>query len=235
MSASTTKDRFAVILVAAGRSTRFGTSRGVKKPFVTLAGKPIWRHAAERFAGRPDVVELVLVLSAEDRDPFVAEHVDAIAELRLTVCEGGAERADSVRAGLDAIASAAVTHVAVHDAARPCVTDDQVDRVFAAATDSGAALLASPVTATLKRAADGRVAETVPRDGLWAAQTPQAFSLPLLRRAHAQGATSDATDDCQLVERLGKPVSVVESDAANLKVTTPADLRLAEAILADRD
>ncbi|MEN0109672.1 MAG: 2-C-methyl-D-erythritol 4-phosphate cytidylyltransferase, partial [Planctomycetota bacterium] len=112
---------------------------------------------------------------------------------------------------------------------------DEIDRVFAAAIDAGAALLAAPVTATLKRSsAEGRVAETVPRDGLWAAQTPQVFSLPLLRRAHAEGAGVAATDDCQLVERLGEPIALVPGAATNVKITTPADLRLAEAILASR-
>ncbi|MEN0110746.1 MAG: 2-C-methyl-D-erythritol 4-phosphate cytidylyltransferase, partial [Planctomycetota bacterium] len=160
----------AVILVAAGRSTRFAASGAAtlldKKPFVPLAGKPVWRHAAERFARRDDVAQLVLVLSPEDREAFNATSRDAIAELSLTVCDGGSERADSVRAGLDAIHADGVTHVAVHDAARPCVADDEIDRVFAAAIDAGAALLAAPVTATLKRSsAEGRVAETVPRDG----------------------------------------------------------------------
>jgi 2-C-methyl-D-erythritol 4-phosphate cytidylyltransferase len=146
-------------------------------------------------------------------------------------CEGGAERADSVRAGLAKVSPEA-THIAIHDAARPMVTPGEVDRVFAAAVQTGAAILATPVTATLKRVVDGRIVATQPRESLWAAQTPQAFELGLYRRAVEASEGAAVTDDAQLVERLGEPVTIVEGSPQNLKITTQEDLKLASSIFA---
>jgi 2-C-methyl-D-erythritol 4-phosphate cytidylyltransferase len=118
--------------------------------------------------------------------------------------------------------------VAVHDAARPCLAEEWIDRVFAAAETSGAALLALPVTGTLKRVgANHQVLATVPRDNLWEAQTPQVFRRQLLMEAYAQRGKEAATDDAQLVERLGHPVTVVPGSPLNLKITTKEDLRFA--------
>lgn len=224
--------RFAVLVLAAGRSSRFADPN-YKKPFATLDGRAVWLHSVERFTSREDVCQTIVVVSPNDREVFQRKFGANLAFMNVTLCEGGAERADSVRAGLAKIVDGA-THVAVHDAARPLVTDKEVDALFAAAAEHHAAILATPVTATLKRVEDHRIAATESRDGLWAAQTPQAFELGLLRRAHEAGAGAPATDDAQLVERLGEPVAIVEGSPENLKITTQDDLRLAAAILAAR-
>jgi len=143
---------------------------------------------------------------------------------------GGERRRDSVRAGLDALADC--DYVVVHDGARPLVTKALIDAALAGARETGAALCAVPVSDTVKRTDDaGLVRSTVSRAGLWLAQTPQAFRTELLLRAH-EATEIDATDDAALVELLGEPVRVVMGSPRNLKVTTPADLRLAEALLA---
>jgi 2-C-methyl-D-erythritol 4-phosphate cytidylyltransferase len=122
--------------------------------------------------------------------------------------------------------------IAVHDAARPCLVDEWIDAVFAAAVKSGAAILAAPVTGTLKRAgSDQTVAETVAREGLWEAQTPQVFRRQLLTDAYARRGQEKATDDAQLVERLGQKVTIVTGSAMNIKITTKEDLRIAAALL----
>lgn len=222
--------KFTVVVLAAGRSTRFGAP-DERKPFATLGGRAVWQHSVERFVGRPDVCQTILVVGPEDRPDFARKFGASLLFLGVEVCEGGAERADSVRAALARVSPEA-THLAVHDAARPLVTAAEIDAVFAAAIETGAAILATPVTATLKRVDAGTIVETAPRDGLWGAQTPQAFELGLYRRATESAGAVPVTDDAQLVERLGARVAVVEGSPRNLKITTRADLRLAEAIVA---
>jgi 2-C-methyl-D-erythritol 4-phosphate cytidylyltransferase len=146
---------------------------------------------------------------------------------------GGAERQDSVRAGLAALPPE-VEWVAVHDAARPWVRPDDVSRVIRAARETGAAILAVPCADTVKRVKEGRVIETPPRNELWAAQTPQVFRRDWLEEAHAKAAAEGArgTDDASLVEALGLPVAVVPGDPSNRKVTTREDLAFLEAAAA---
>ncbi|MGL4512009.1 MAG: 2-C-methyl-D-erythritol 4-phosphate cytidylyltransferase [Lacipirellulaceae bacterium] len=222
--------KFAVLLLAAGQSTRFGDSY-YKKPFAPLADRAVWLHASERFTGRPDVAQTIVVVGPDDLEEFQRKYGANLAFSGVELAVGGAERSDSVRAGLAKVASD-VGWVAVHDAARPCVSDAEIDRVFAAALEHGAAILAAPVRATLKRVSAGAIVETVPRDGLWEAQTPQCFRRDLLEKAHSQGGV--ATDDAGLVEELGQKVVIVEGSPANLKITTKSDLKLAEAILKTR-
>ncbi|MEN1678769.1 MAG: 2-C-methyl-D-erythritol 4-phosphate cytidylyltransferase [Planctomycetota bacterium] len=223
--------QFAVVLVAAGRSTRF--SGVYKKPFAPLDGRAVWLHSAERFVNRDDVSRVVVVVSDEDREEFDQKFGANVMILGLAVCRGGKERADSVRSGLAKVGDA--EFVAVHDAARPCVTDKEIDSLFDRTRATGAAILASPVASTLKRVEStgegAMIGETVPRVGLWAAQTPQAFRRDLLERAYAADDVATATDDAQLVERLGERVAIVEGSPLNLKITTKADLKLAEQIL----
>jgi 2-C-methyl-D-erythritol 4-phosphate cytidylyltransferase len=216
--------RFAVILPAAGKSSRFGDAR--KKPFLPLLGRPVWQHAAVRFARRSDVIQLILVLADEDRAHFVQ------TAPAVTVAPGGVERFESVANALALVAPEA-EFVAIHDAARPCLTDELIDRVFGKAIETGAAMLAVPVADTLKRADEaGRVQETVSRRGLWLAQTPQVFRRDWLEAAFAARARlGDITDDARLVEALGHAVHLVPGSPANLKITTADDLALAEAIL----
>lgn len=218
---------FAVIIVAAGKSSRFGGA--YKKPFAPLDGRAVWLHSAERFLNRDDVAKVVVVISPEDREEFDEKFGANVAILGLSVADGGAERADSVANGLEKVGDA--DFVAVHDAARPCVTDKEIDRLFDTVRETGAGLLASPVASTLKRAEGKTVAETVSREGLWAAQTPQAFRRDWLLEAYELDGLASATDDAQLVERLGRKVNVVEGSPLNIKITTKADLKLAELIL----
>jgi 2-C-methyl-D-erythritol 4-phosphate cytidylyltransferase len=222
--------KFAVILPAAGNSRRFNDPF-YKKPFANLGGRAVWLHSAERFLGRSDCVQLVIVIAGEDREEFQRRFGANVAVLGVDVCEGGAERADSVERALERVKEG-VDFIAVHDAARPCIVDDWIDRVLKAAVQHDAAILASPVSATLKRVDKHNViTETASRQGLWEGQTPQVFRRKLLEEAYAKRAGFNATDDAQLVERIGGKVHVVSGSPLNIKITTKGDQKLAEQIL----
>ena len=222
--------RFGVILVAAGQSSRFRDAN-YKKPFAPLAGRPVWLHSAEKFTDRDDVKQVVVVVAPEDREAFLEKFGASLAFMGITLAEGGAERADSVKNGLEKLAPE-IDIVAIHDAARPCLATEWIDRVFAAGAKTGAAILATPVVSTLKRVGPYHVIrETVDRTGLWEAQTPQVFSRSLLERAFAAAAGRPATDEAGLIEALGHPVTVVPGSPINLKITSREDLRLAEQAL----
>jgi 2-C-methyl-D-erythritol 4-phosphate cytidylyltransferase len=221
---------FAVILPAAGKSSRFRDAY-YKKPFVPLEGRPVWLHAAEKFTSRSDVKQTLLVVTPEDRETVQSKFGANAALLGIELVDGGAERSDSVAAALARV-SAEIEYVAVHDAARPCLAEEWIDAVFTAAAKTGAALLATPVSGTVKRVGrDQVVQETISREGLWEAQTPQVFRRQLLVDAYARRGKEAATDDAQLVERLGQNVTVVLGSPMNLKITTKEDLRLAAAVL----
>lgn len=221
---------FAVILPAAGKSSRFKDAN-YKKPFAPLANRAVWLHSAERFLHRDDTKQLIVVISADDREYFNFKFASNVAILGIQVVEGGAERCDSVERAL-AHVRPDIDYICVHDAVRPCLADEWVSKVYEAAQRSGAALFAIPVSGTLKRVrADHTVEETVPRESLWEAQTPQVFRRQLLLDAYARRGGFQATDDAQLVERLGHKVTVVRGSPINLKVTTQEDLRLAEQAL----
>lgn len=222
--------RFAVILPAAGKSSRF-KDKHYKKPFAPLANKAVWLHSAEKFLNRDDVKQVILVISAEDREDFNFKFASNVAILGIDVVEGGDERADSIERALARV-KPDIEFVAIHDAARPCLAGEWIDRVFEAALRSEAAILAIPVGGTLKRVAgDQTVQETVSRTGLWEAQTPQVFSRKLLMEAYSKRDGFLATDDAQLVERIGHPVKIVQGSPINLKIATQEDLRLAEQAL----
>jgi 2-C-methyl-D-erythritol 4-phosphate cytidylyltransferase len=224
--------RAAALVLAAGRGERLGAS--APKAFLPLAGRPLALRAAEALAACPELERVVPVVPAAERARFDALPRDFPGAAKLAAAvAGGAERQDSMRAGLAALPPG-VELVAVHDAARPLVRPSDVSRVVAAAARCGAALLAVPVRDTLKRVRGERVLETLPRAGCWAAQTPQVFRVELLREALAKADAEGfvGSDDAQLVERLGVAVEVVEGDPANLKITWPADLALAEALWA---
>jgi 2-C-methyl-D-erythritol 4-phosphate cytidylyltransferase len=221
---------FAVILPAAGKSSRFGDVF-YKKPFAPLDGRPVWMYSAEKFSNRNDVKQMLIVVSPEDLEHFNEKYGGNAQMLGIEIVEGGAERVDSVQAALARVRPD-IDFIAVHDAARPCLVDDWIDRVFAAAEQTGAAILGAPVTATLKRVkSDKTIQETVPRDTLWEAQTPQVFRRQLLLDAYARRGKEPATDEAQLVERLPHPVTIVAGSAMNIKITSKDDLRLAGAIL----
>lgn len=221
---------FAVILPAAGKSSRFRDPH-YKKPFAPLENRPVWLHAAEKFTNRSDVQQTLLVISPEDREAFQSKIGANAALLGIEIVDGGAERTESVANALARV-RADIDFVAVHDAARPCIAEAWIDAVFAAAVKSQAAILAAPLSGTLKRVAgDKTIVETVSREGLWEAQTPQVFARQLLVDAYARRGGPPATDDAQLVERLGHPVTVVPGSPMNLKITSKEDLRLAAAVL----
>jgi 2-C-methyl-D-erythritol 4-phosphate cytidylyltransferase len=222
--------KFAVILPAAGRSSRF-RDKNYKKPFVPLANKAVWLYSADRFLARDDVVQVILVIAPEDRPDFNFKFAANVAILGIDVVDGGAERADSIMAALARVKPQA-DFVCVHDAARPCICDAWLDEIFAAAERTDAAIFAIPVAGTLKLSSDGRqIDKTVSREHLWEAQTPQVFRRQLLLDAYAQRGDFNATDDAQLVERLGHRVAIVPGSPVNMKITTREDLRLAEQAL----
>jgi len=221
---------FAVILPAAGQSRRFH-DKAYKKPFAPLGGRAVWLHSAEKFMNRADVKQVIVCVSKEDRDFFDMKFGANIAILGVQVVEGGEHRTDSVQRALERV-KAEIDFIAVHDAARPCIADPWIDAVFAAAERDGAAILAAPVQATLKKA-DGQkhITATVDRESLWEAQTPQVFRRSLLVEAYAKRGREPATDDAQLIEKMGKPVTIVPCSQLNVKITTRDDLKLAEQVL----
>ena len=226
--------KFAVILPAAGGSTRFRDKE--KKPFANLDGRPVWLRSAELFVTREDVCQCIIVIAKGDQEVFRRRSGAHLAFMNVQVADGGAERFESVANAL-ALVKPEADFVAVHDAVRPCLTEELIQSVFTKAQTSGAAILASPVSETVKEV-DGQrqVRGTVSRQGLWAAQTPQVFRRDWLIEAYARRAElgKDITDDAQLVEALGHPVHVVEGSPLNLKITTKSDLALAEAVLKSR-
>jgi 2-C-methyl-D-erythritol 4-phosphate cytidylyltransferase len=223
--------------LGARESERVGEVPGVlPKAFVPLAGRCLLLRSLEALAASAEVDLVVPVVAREDmpRLATLESELGEIQKLRPAVV-GGVERQDSVRCGLEAL-PAEVTHVAVHDAARPLVRPRDVSRVVCAARRSGAALLAIPVRDTIKRVEAGRVVSTPPRTECYAAQTPQVFRIDWLQAALAKADADGVrgTDDSALVERLGVTVEVVEGDPANLKITSAEDLALAEAWLRRR-
>jgi len=224
--------KICVILPAAGRSTRFGDPKQ-KKIYSELEGRAVWLRAVEPFVNRDDVEQMILVIAAEDRELFDRRYKASVAFMNIEVIEGGAERSDSIAQALDRV-KPGCDYVAIHDAARPCLTVDQVDAVFKAAEEHGAALLAIPASDTLKQVGDDRMTlGTVNRRGVYLAQTPQVFRKDWLLAAYADREKLGAavTDDTQLVEALGHRCAVVDGSSFNLKITTKADLLLASAIL----
>jgi 2-C-methyl-D-erythritol 4-phosphate cytidylyltransferase len=223
--------KFAVILPAAGKSSRFRDKE--KKPFVNLDGRAVWLRTTEHFVTRQDVVQCIIVVAKDDQEMFRRRYGANLAFMNVRIADGGSERFESVANAL-ALVQAEADFIAIHDAVRPCVTEALITAVFAKAVQKGAALLAVPVTDTVKQVdGQGQIKSTMPRQGLWLAQTPQAFRRDWLTDAYANRAKlgKDVTDDAQLVEAAGHPVHVVEGALSNIKVTAKSDLALADAIL----
>lgn len=219
---------FAVILPAAGKSSRFGGKE--KKPFVNIDGRAVWLRAAETFVTRPEVKQCFIVVAAEDMEVFKRRFAANVMFMNIQIVEGGRERFESIANALGKLADE-IEYVAVHDAVRPCVPPPLIDRVFDAAILHGAALPGLAVSDTLKRAGnDMKVEATIARTGLWQAQTPQTFRKDWLIEAYAnRSRVGDAvTDDAQLVEAAGHPVRIVPGSPYNVKITTHDDLSIAE-------
>lgn len=218
-----------VVIVAAGKGSRVGGEE--LKQFRWVAGKPMLLHSVQTFMARPDVASVVVVLPrshAADPPPWLFQcDLD-----RLLVSVGGRERGESVANGLEDLEDEIET-VLVHDAARPLVPDDVIDRVVASARAGHATVPALPVVDTLKRVSDdGTVTETVDRAALWRVQTPQGFPRETIFRAHAEArrAGITATDDAGLCERLGIPVHIVLGSERAMKITDESDFARAEAL-----
>lgn len=221
-----TREEVGAIVVAAGRSLRM---RGLNKLFAPLGDRPLLAHTLSAFQSCPVVDRVVLVLAADNlaRGQALAERegLDKVC----AVCLGGRRRRDSVWAGLEALGPCA--WVAVHDGARPFVTPHLIAQGLDAARETGTAICAVPAQDTVKRVDEqGCVLRTLDRQRLWLIQTPQVFRYDILREAH-QRSRRPATDDAALVERLGHRVRVFPGSPHNLKVTTPEDLTLAEALV----
>ncbi len=216
------------IIVAAGSGERMG---GVQKAFTPLLGREMVAYPLRAMEDSHDVDHIVLVV-ASDSVEKAASLVSSLGLCKVSaVCAGGNTRRESVLAGLQAAPDGS-ENTLVHDGARPCITTDLIARGVAAAREHGAGVPAVPVQDTIKEAGqDGRIAATPDRSRLYAAQTPQAFRTELLKRAHAEAPADLVLDDASLVEALGEPVHLFEGDAGNIKVTTPTDVAVAEAIL----
>lgn len=221
------------IVVAAGSSQRMGFD----KLFADLAGRPVVAWSVAAFQACPDVDDILLVTRPEKADEFRAlADREGWTKLRA-ILPGGAQRHHSVWSGLQAIPADADRFVAVHDGARPLVTPDMISRCLALAREEGAACCAAPVSDTLKRAdRDRRICGSVDRTDLWAMQTPQTFRHADLLGAYRQVIDAGllVTDETSALERLGKPVALLNSGDFNLKITYPQDLELARHLLALR-
>jgi 2-C-methyl-D-erythritol 4-phosphate cytidylyltransferase len=220
---TSSRPRTGAIIVAAGSSQRMG---GIDKLLRELDGRPLIAYSIAAFAASNEVQRIVIVASNANFDAVSAIAWQLAPDARVVL--GGARRQDSVRAGINALDD--VEYVLVHDGARPLVTEALIEATLAGAVEAGAAICAVPVSDTIKRGRDGFIVETVDRAALFQAQTPQAFRRELLLRAHERD-DSEATDDAAIVERLGEPVRLVPGSARNIKVTTPDDLHVAEALL----
>lgn len=223
-----------VLIPAAGKGSRMAHS--VKKPYLKLAQKPILAHTIQRFEQNSAVDAIFVVVDQAD---FSECRTAVLRPYPFTkvqeLVEGGETRQMSVYNGVRAL-SADVDFVIVHDGVRPFITDEVIFECLTAADEYGAAVAAVPVKDTVKVAdEDSFIAETPVRDRLWAVQTPQVFRKPLLEEAHqvAHARQLTATDDASLVEQLGFPVKLVKGSYANLKITTPIDLQVAEVLISD--
>jgi len=220
------------VVVAAGQGERMGSP--LPKPFLPLAGVPLVIHTVRSLTRSTRIARVILVVAAE-RETLCRAMVEAHGPFSIPVrlVHGGLERQDSVRLGLAAL-DAACEVVVIHDAARPFITPEIIDQSIIVAAEVGGALVAVQVRDTIKRVEqDGMVRETLSRQNLWLAQTPQTFRTSVIREAHdrALAAGVKVTDDAALVEWAGGQVKIVPGDPLNFKITTPGDLHLAEAIL----
>lgn len=221
--------RVTAILAAGGAGLRMGH----RKQLVQLCGKPLVAWSLEAFARCGAVEDLVVACAAEERARFVALAKDFCANKDVRFVSGGDRRQDSVLAALRVVPPSS-DYLIVHDGARPFVGDDEITQVLEGAKTNGAAILAVPVTDTIKLVGErGCVVRTIPREQLWAAQTPQAFSRETLVRAYETAELDGfvGTDCAMLVERAGlATVAVIEGTYENVKITTPQDLAVAERI-----
>jgi 2-C-methyl-D-erythritol 4-phosphate cytidylyltransferase len=226
--------KVAAIVCAAGPGSRFGGKR--KKQFVDVGGRATFMRSTELFANRDDVQQVLLGIAAEDEEIVKVKWGPNLSFFGVQLFLGGAERFETITKALTLLKDE-IDLVAVHDACRCCVTDRLIGETIAKAAETGAAIPAAPVSATVKQVRDGTIVKTVDRADLFEAQTPQIFETSLLKKAYANIDNLDAatiTDDAFLVEAIGHEVAIVESDASNIKITRRSDIPIAEAIIRSR-
>jgi len=226
--------KVAVIICAAGASARFEGSR--KKPFVEVAGRAAFIRSIEFFAGRDDVEQIILAINPDDDEIVKLKWGANLTFNQVKLCHGGAERFETVAKALELV-DEAVELIAVHDAVRCCLKDEWIDQVFKKAAQTGAAILACPVVATIKKVKDEKIVGTIDRAGLYEAQTPQVFEAALLKEAYENMESLDKSrisDDSALVEALAKEVAIVQTDSSNIKITRKSDVSMASAIIKSR-
>ena len=233
-----------VIIAAGGTGRRFigpaapaGAPSGGRPPtkvFMPMAGRPVLAHTLDRFAAVDEVLEVIVAVPADWVDEARRTFGDSLGpSRRLEFVAGGTDRTESVERAL-AATDWGPGLVAIHDAVRPLIRPAVISEALRAAAEHGGAVVGRPLDHTVKEVdGDRRVLATVPRQALWVAQTPQVFRRDVIARAYAERDRAAAvTDDAQLVEALGLEVVMVQGDAANIKITTPEDLRMCEALLA---
>lgn len=224
--------RIGIVIVAAGRGERAGSSAEGPKQYRRIGGRPVISHTLDRFAAWRQAETIVCVIHADDAAYF--ERALAATQTRpdVTIVTGGATRQQSVLNGLKALSEKGLSHVMIHDAVRPFFDTPLLDRIAEKLAAGAVAVLpAMPVTDTLKRGEGGLVAETVSRDGLFAAQTPQSFQLQPILEAHEKAATSGLThftDDASIAEWAGLPVTLSEGSVDNIKLTLRRDIEMAD-------
>lgn len=223
-----------VIVAAAGRGSRM--KRAENKVFLTLDGNAILSYSIRRFAHRDDVGELIVVSAAHEVEQMRRLVDSCGVTIPVKIVVGGSERQYSIANALQEVNEASEL-ILVHDGARPLVTDAVIENVIRSTREHGAAIAAVAVKDTIKKVdTNGIVVDTPPRKTLYAVQTPQGFETRLLKKAYAQAKEDGflGTDDASLVERLGKTVAIAEGDYQNIKITTPEDLMIGEALLKGR-
>lgn len=225
--------KVSAIIPAAGSGKRMGGN--TCKQYLQISGRPIIVETLSVFQNAGIITDIILVAPAAEV-AATKEMVEAAGITKVVaVTEGGAERQNSIKNGLNLLKSDTEI-VIVHDGVRPFITESMIESSVAAAKDAGAAIVAVPIKDTVKKAENASIAETIPRDDLWLAQTPQAFRCEIIKEAYLEAETNSfiGTDDASLVEAIGRKVKIVPGSYENIKITTPEDLIFAEAILKNR-
>lgn len=221
------------VIVAAGDSTRMGYK--LSKQLIPLNGRAAIEYTLKAFQNCPMIDEIIVVARSKDIDDIA--HIAFSFKKVSSVTAGGATRVESVKKGVRA-ADKRATHYAIHDGARVLITPEQIEKALYAAYECGAAALGTPVTDTVKVVSEnGEIISTPDRSSMWAVQTPQVFEKDLYKRAMANAVEKglNVTDDCSMVEAIGATVRVVRGEYSNIKLTTPVDITVAEALLAKRN
>lgn len=217
------KGRFAAVLPAGGLGKRMGGN--IPKQLMLLGGKPVYRYCLETFLKMDEIAEVVMAVPADWKDHFEKD----FSHPKLKIVVGGAERWQSVENGVNALTSGA-EYALVHDVARPFISEEIIRNVCETLITKGSCLVAKPAVDTIKIAKDGKVENTIDRNTVWLAQTPQAASIALLKKLYARIAAEPLnftpTDEASILEHFGENVYIVKGNAANDKLTTPEDFEI---------